>query len=50
MQADEDVGKIAQSTPIVVSRALELFLKDVVTEACGVVRQSGGKKVLPLHV
>ncbi|KAH9952409.1 hypothetical protein BGW80DRAFT_1424391, partial [Lactifluus volemus] len=30
MQKDEEVGKVAQATPIVISKALELFLQLVV--------------------
>ncbi len=33
MQADESVGKIAQTTPAVVSRAIELFLEGMVLRA-----------------
>ncbi|WFD38729.1 uncharacterized protein MJAP1_001692 [Malassezia japonica] len=50
MQADEDVGKVAQATPVVISKALELFMQDIV--ACSVehTRKSGGKRVAPYHL
>ncbi|WFD32240.1 H2A super protein [Malassezia sp. CBS 17886] len=50
MQADEDVGKVAQATPVVISKALELFMQDIV--ACSVehTRKSGGKRMAPYHL
>lgn len=33
MQADDDVGRIAQSTPAAVCRAVELFVADLVAAA-----------------
>ncbi|KAF9242850.1 histone-fold-containing protein [Melanogaster broomeanus] len=33
MQKDEEVGKVAQATPVVISKALELFLALIVEEA-----------------
>ncbi|KAK4920798.1 hypothetical protein LTR49_011701 [Elasticomyces elasticus] len=64
MQADEDVGKVAQVTPHVVSRALELFMIKLISasaeQARGNVAQGslpgergggkGGKKVLAQHM
>jgi hypothetical protein len=43
MQADEEIGKIAQSTPIVVSRAVELFLQSIIDEALQLVLPEGSK-------
>ncbi|WFD36620.1 hypothetical protein MCUN1_003505 [Malassezia cuniculi] len=48
MQADEDVGKVAQATPVVIF--LELFMQDIVVCAAGHTRQSGGKRVTPYHL
>ncbi|ORY90235.1 histone-fold-containing protein [Leucosporidium creatinivorum] len=45
IQADEDVGKVAQATPVVVSKALELFLKALVDECVKDARERGSKKV-----
>ena len=60
MQADEDVGKVAQVTPHVVSRALELFMIKLITasaeQARGPAQPGGGgagkgpKKILAQHV
>jgi len=30
MQSDEEVGKIALATPILISKALELFMRDLI--------------------
>jgi len=50
MQKDEEVGKVAQATPIVISKALELFLAMLVDEASKVTIQRGSKKVEPYHL
>ncbi|WFD43067.1 hypothetical protein MPSI1_001719 [Malassezia psittaci] len=50
MQADEDVGKVAQATPVVISKALELFMQDIVACAVEETRKSGGKRVAPYHL
>ncbi|GAB7360301.1 hypothetical protein MBLNU230_g8059t1 [Neophaeotheca triangularis] len=60
MQADEDIGKVAQVTPHVVSRALELFMIKLVSGAAAQARgpaaqgggggQKGGKRILCQHM
>ncbi|KAF9267205.1 histone-fold-containing protein [Marasmius fiardii PR-910] len=50
MQKDEDVGKVAQATPIVISKALELFLALIVEEASKVTIERGSKKVEAYHL
>ncbi|CCU99698.1 unnamed protein product [Malassezia sympodialis ATCC 42132] len=50
MQADEDVGKVAQATPVVISKALELFMQDIVEKAAEQTRSTGGKRVSPYHL
>ncbi|KAL0576644.1 hypothetical protein V5O48_005344 [Marasmius crinis-equi] len=50
MQKDEDVGKVAQATPIVISKALELFLALIVEEASKVTTERGSKKVEAYHL
>ncbi|TKA29873.1 hypothetical protein B0A50_03237 [Salinomyces thailandicus] len=44
MQADEDVGKVAQVTPHVVSRALELFMIKVISASA--VQARGGRAAI----
>ncbi|GAA5845694.1 hypothetical protein JCM11251_003930 [Rhodosporidiobolus azoricus] len=47
IQADEDVGKVAQATPIVVSKALELFLASLVDACVKDAESRGSKKLTP---
>ncbi|KAF7795922.1 hypothetical protein EIP86_007089 [Pleurotus ostreatoroseus] len=50
MQKDEEVGKVAQATPVVISKALELFLGVIVDEASKVTLERGSKKVEAYHL
>ncbi|OWP01100.1 hypothetical protein B2J93_6550 [Marssonina coronariae] len=50
MQADEEVGKVAQVTPVAVSKALELFMIALVGGAADKAREKGGKKVTSQHL
>ncbi|KAG9151817.1 hypothetical protein Leryth_002093 [Lithospermum erythrorhizon] len=45
MQADEDVGKIAMAVPVLVSKALELFLQDLCDRTYDITVQRGAKTV-----
>ncbi|KAF3405588.1 DNA polymerase epsilon subunit C [Talaromyces pinophilus] len=50
MQADEEVGKVAQVTPIAVSKALELFMIQLVTKAAQEARERNSKRVTAAHL
>nr|POF17103.1 dna polymerase epsilon subunit c [Quercus suber] len=57
MQADEDIGKVAQVTPHVVSRALELFMIKLITASAEQAESTGGagsgkgqKRILCQHM
>lgn len=55
MQADEDIGKVAQVTPHVVSRALELFMIKLITASAaqangGGAAGKGQKRILAQHL
>ncbi|KAK9068135.1 hypothetical protein SSX86_012246 [Deinandra increscens subsp. villosa] len=50
MQADEDVGKIAMAVPILVSKALELFLQDLCDRTYEVTLQRGAKTLNSMHL
>ncbi|KAJ5585594.1 uncharacterized protein N7459_005394 [Penicillium hispanicum] len=50
MQADEDVGKVAQVTPIAVSKALELFMISLVTKAAQEAKDRNSKRVTATHL
>ncbi|CAG8973007.1 hypothetical protein HYALB_00007855 [Hymenoscyphus albidus] len=50
MQADEEVGKVAQVTPVAVSKALELFMIALVGGAAEKAKEKGGKRVTAQHL
>ncbi|KAK3808313.1 MAG: histone-fold-containing protein [Benniella sp.] len=50
MQMDEDVGKVAQATPILISKALELFMQSLIDEACLETRSKNAKRLTAAHL
>lgn len=50
MQSDEDIGKVAQATPVVVGRALEIFMANLVEAAIIEARKSGVKRIGASHI
>jgi hypothetical protein len=50
MQKDEEVGKIAQMTPVVMSKAVELFMAALVEAASSQAKFSASKRILPQHL
>ncbi|ELR10408.1 hypothetical protein VC83_00498 [Pseudogymnoascus destructans] len=50
MQADEEVGKVAQVTPVAVSKALELFMISLVTKSASLTRSTNSKRVTAVHL
>ncbi|KFY00670.1 hypothetical protein V490_01259 [Pseudogymnoascus sp. VKM F-3557] len=50
MQADEEVGKVAQVTPVAVSKALELFMISLVTKSASLARSTNSKRVTAVHL
>ncbi|GAB2218446.1 hypothetical protein Drorol1_Dr00001669 [Drosera rotundifolia] len=50
MQTDEDVGKIAMAVPVLVSKALELFLHDLCRQTHEVTLQRGAKTINSAHL
>ncbi|KAI1158714.1 hypothetical protein F5B18DRAFT_67738 [Nemania serpens] len=45
MQADEEVGKVAQQTPIAVGKALELFMVQLVHKSAEVAKDKNSKRI-----
>lgn len=45
MQADEEVGKVAQQTPIAVGKALELFMVQIVGKSADVAKDKNSKRI-----
>ncbi|KAL0823773.1 hypothetical protein Bca101_047450 [Brassica carinata] len=50
MQTDEDVGKIAMAVPLLVSKALELFLQDLCNHTYDVTLSRGAKTLNSVHL
>jgi len=50
MQADEDVGKIATSTPVLVSKALELIIEDLMRKSAAIAEERSSKSITPQHL
>ncbi|KAF9976746.1 hypothetical protein BGZ73_007971 [Actinomortierella ambigua] len=50
MQLDEDVGKVAQATPVLISKALELFMQSLIDEACVETRAKNAKRLTVAHL
>ncbi|WAQ84521.1 hypothetical protein PtA15_5A91 [Puccinia triticina] len=50
MQADEDVGKVAQATPLLVSKAVEMFMQSLVEAAVEEAQRRGSRKVQAYHL
>ncbi|KAI5849100.1 DNA polymerase-like protein epsilon subunit C [Tricharina praecox] len=50
MQADEDVGKVAQVTPVVVNKALELFMISLCDKASEEARLRNSKRITAGHL
>lgn len=50
MQADEDVGKIATSTPVLVAKALECLMEDVLRDSASLALGRHTKTISPQHL
>ncbi len=50
MQTDEDVGKVAAAVPVLISRALELFVETLLKDVNALVEERGAKTLTPNHL
>jgi Dr1-associated corepressor len=50
MQADEEVGKIAQAVPVIISRTLELFVESLLTKSSNITNSRNAKTLSPSHL
>lgn len=50
MQCDEEVGKVAQAVPVIISRALELFVESLLKKAEVVTNARNAKTLTPSHL
>jgi hypothetical protein len=50
MQADEEVGKIAQAVPVIISRTLELFVESLLKKSSNITNSRNAKTLSPSHL
>lgn len=50
MQSDDDIGKVAQATPVVVGRALEIFMANLVEASIIEAKKNGVKRISASHI
>ncbi|KAM8915415.1 dr1-associated corepressor isoform 2-T3 [Spinachia spinachia] len=50
MQMDPEVGRIATAVPVIISRAVEIFLKSLLTEICAITRSKRSAAVSVAHI
>ncbi|XP_069677175.1 dr1-associated corepressor isoform X2 [Periplaneta americana] len=50
MQTDEEVGKVAQAVPIIISRTLELFVESLLMKAMEITSAKNAKTLTPSHM
>ncbi|KAJ1938540.1 hypothetical protein GGF37_004773 [Kickxella alabastrina] len=47
---DEEVGKMAQATPVLISKSLELFMQSIVDDVSKHARACNARKISPTHL
>ncbi|KAJ1919162.1 hypothetical protein IWQ60_007310 [Tieghemiomyces parasiticus] len=50
MQMDEDVGKMAQATPVLVAKAVEMFMQSLIDRSCEETRLRSAKRMSSAHL
>lgn len=50
MQSDDEIGKVAQATPIIVGRALEIFMANLVEASIIEAKRQGVKRISASHI
>ncbi|WVR07388.1 hypothetical protein IAU60_004429 [Kwoniella sp. DSM 27419] len=50
MQLDEEVGKLASATPVMISKSLECFMQLLIDETCKETRSRGSRKMTAYHL
>jgi len=50
MQQDEEVGKIAQAAPVLIAKALELFLAKLCQDTAATAKERGVKTITASHL
>lgn len=50
MQSDEEVGKIGSSVPLIMSKALEMFLESLLREASHITKSRNARTLTTSHL
>lgn len=50
MQSDEDIGKVAQAVPVIISRTLELFVESLLTKTLRITNSRNAKTLSTSHM
>ncbi|XP_065833135.1 dr1-associated corepressor-like [Oscarella lobularis] len=50
MQTDEEIGKVASVVPVIISRALEIFLQSLLSKASDVAEQRSARTLTAQHL
>ncbi|KAL1517227.1 hypothetical protein ABEB36_001020 [Hypothenemus hampei] len=50
MQTDEEVGKVAQAVPIIISKALEMFIESLLKKSTQITQSRNAKTLTPSHM
>ena len=50
MQSDEEIGKVAAAVPVIISRALELFVETLLKNANSVISDRGARTLTQSHM
>ncbi|CAG2167585.1 unnamed protein product [Oppiella nova] len=50
MQSDEEVGKVAQVVPIIISKALEMFVQSLLRSSSEITRSRNARTLTPNHI
>eukprot|EP00729_Bicosta_minor_P005346 gene5346-2284_t len=50
LQVDEDMGKVASGAPVVISRALEMFISALTKQSCEVAEKAGSRTLSAGHL
>ncbi|XP_019757817.2 dr1-associated corepressor isoform X1 [Dendroctonus ponderosae] len=50
MQTDEEVGKVAQAVPVIISKALEMFIESLLKKSAHITKNRSAKTLTPSHM
>ena len=50
MQLDEDVGKVASAVPVMISRALEIFMENLLVQSSQLAESKGARTLTTSHL